>query len=228
GRLRYIRGRDVREKREPTCAIGRCDAARRGAAHDNDPVYRHSRALHDAESTCINATGGRLLRAYPNVSGAALHLHSAWPGRPIRNCETSRSRCRCRVRFFERTFRVSVKSRNEGDPAFNREMDPIYWGCLVPCFVQSFVPWQIAATKSDVILEAFVPPGRKPMTPPKVDVSAAEASTSLVNNKSVALPTRSPRATGLHDDVYRHKPKPRLRRGVSSEFVGLEPAAREC
>ncbi|KYN34845.1 hypothetical protein ALC56_10813 [Trachymyrmex septentrionalis] len=44
-----------------------------------------------------------------------------------------------------------------------------------------------AATKSDVILEAFVP----------------------------------------HDDVYRHKPKPR-QRGVSSEFVGLEPAAREC
>ena len=73
------------------------------------------------------------------------------------------------------------------------------------------------------------------MTPPKVDVSTAEASTSLVNNKSVALPTRSPRATGLaivhsgimctytrvlarireayglvqtgsYDDVYRHKP----------------------
>ncbi|EGI69304.1 hypothetical protein G5I_02070 [Acromyrmex echinatior] len=253
GRLRYIRGRDVREKREPTCAIGRRDAA-----HDDDPVCRLSGALHDAESTCINATGGRLLRAYPNVSGAALHLHSAWPGRSVRNCETSRSRCRCRVRFFERTFRVSVKSQNEGDPAFDREMDPIYWGYLVPCFVQSFVPWQIAATKSDVILEAFVPPGRKPMTPSKVDVSAAEASTSLVNNKSVALPTRSPRATGLglqlshiqvsrahihaylrvyvrptglcklgHDDVYRHKPKPRLR-GVSSEFVGLEPAAREC
>lgn len=118
-------------------------AARHGAAHDDDPVCRHSRAPHDAESTCINATDRRLLRAYPNVSRAALHLHSAWPGRPVRNCETSRSRRRCRVRFFEGAFRVSVKSRNEGDPAFDREMDPIYLGYLVPCFVQSFVPWQI-------------------------------------------------------------------------------------
>lgn len=123
-------------------------------------------------------------------------------------------------------------------------------------FITRNFTYSQAATKSDVIFEAFVPPGRKPMTPPKVDVSAAEASTSLVNNKSVALPTRSPRASGLaiahsgimctyirvlartreayglvqtgsHDDVYRHKPKPLLR-GVSSEFVGLEPVVREC
>ncbi|KYM89488.1 hypothetical protein ALC53_02327 [Atta colombica] len=135
----------------------------------------------------------------------------------------SRSRCRYRVRFFERTFRVSVKSQNEGNPAFDREMDPIYWRYLVLCFVQSFVPWQIAATKSDIILEAFVPPGRKPMTPPKVDVSTAEASTSLVNNKSVALPTRSPRATGLAI-VHSGCSSAKLTQGTSSE---LENEAEE-
>ncbi|TGZ46842.1 Uncharacterized protein DBV15_02600 [Temnothorax longispinosus] len=165
--------------------------ARRGAVHGDDPVCRHSRASPDAESTCINATatGGRLLRAYPNVSRAALHLHSAWPGRPARNCEMSRLRRR-RVRFFERPSRASVKSRNERGPAFDREIDSIYWRHLVPCFVQSF---------SNVIPEAFaVSLGRKPMTLPKVDVSAAEAQApSLVNNKSVALPTRSPRARGV-------------------------------
>lgn len=105
--------------------------ARRGAAHGGDPVCRYSRAspwcgidLHKRY---------RLLRAYPNVSRAALHLHSAWPGRPVRNCEMSRPRRRRRLRFFVgRTFRASVKLRNERGLAFDREMDPIYWGYLGP------------------------------------------------------------------------------------------------
>lgn len=111
-----------------------------------------------------------------------------------------------------------------------------------------------AATKSNVIPEVFpVSAGREPMTLPKVDVSgAAEASTSLVNNKSVALPTRSPRAPGLAVAHMKSRARERTHAkptadlcklghtmtftsgGLSSTargrsgFVGLEPAAGEC
>lgn len=105
-----------------------------GAAHGGDPVCRYSRASPGAESTCINATGGRLLRAYPNVSGAALHLHSAWPSssRPqLRNVPSASSSPGSIFRGRD-TSSERVKLRNERGPAFGREMDPIYWGYLGP------------------------------------------------------------------------------------------------
>lgn len=54
GKLRHIRGRDARVKREPTCATGR-----HSAAHGDDPVLPATPRPPDAESTCINATGAQ-------------------------------------------------------------------------------------------------------------------------------------------------------------------------
>lgn len=134
-----------------------CHRPARSAAHGDDPVCRHSRASPDAESTCINATatGGRLPRAYPNVSRAALHLHSAWPGRPARNCEMSRSRRRRRrVQFFERPFRASVKSRNERGSAFDGRNGSYLLGILGPLLpVQSFVLRRTVAISCDIYRE---------------------------------------------------------------------------
>lgn len=122
GKLRYIRGRDAREKREPTCATGRHRAWRRPSLPALQGVPRCGIDLHK-RYRYRNRRGGWLLRAYPNVSRAALHLHSAWLDRPARNCEMSRPRRRRRARFFKGTFQASVKSRNERGLAFDREMD---------------------------------------------------------------------------------------------------------
>lgn len=84
-----------------------------GAAHGDDPVCRRAPGRlplppppPDAESTCINATGGRLLRAYPNVSRAGFvsPFRLAGSSRPqLRNVPSAK--CRRRIRFFDGTGR---------------------------------------------------------------------------------------------------------------------------
>lgn len=126
GKLRHIRGRDAREKRESTCATGR--PARRMATTQFAGALRDASLSlpppSDAESTCINATGGRLLRAYPNVSRAGFvsPFRLAGSSRPqLRNVPSAK--CRRRIRFFDGAgrergrgaspHRASIKSRNE-------------------------------------------------------------------------------------------------------------------
>ncbi|EZA49905.1 hypothetical protein X777_11393 [Ooceraea biroi] len=240
------RERDAKEKCEPTCATGRC-----GRTATTQFAVLLSPGCPDAESTCINATplprpGGRLLRAYPNVSAAALHLHIAWLGHLARNCESPPAADVGEVLGIDfsserpnsiRAY-LPVKLRNK-------------WKYLI-CYVDEYRRVVIPKT-TRVSRENFVASGRKLMTSPKVDVSAAEASTSLVNNKSVALPTRSPRVgvtypyhfescarthvhihtrvaarvvaaglmqTGSHDDVTDVKLKLTMR--GQPGFVGLE------
>lgn len=137
GKLRYTRGRDAREKRKPTCATGR-----RGAAHGGDPVRWYSRASPrcgiDLDKRYRQSGSFELIQTYLERLCISIPLGRVVPPAtakcPVRAVVA-------RLRFFVgRTFRASVKLRNERGPAFDREMDPIYRGdTSAPCRVQSSV-----------------------------------------------------------------------------------------